>query len=208
MRIYTKIVYDDAAYRAGRYVVDEQNSEWFDHDGPVAECKPGKSSNQQNAEAQTTADQQKQGQLTDAAQGTLSQYEGPVQNSPFYNALLTTGTEATSDAYNNAASNVRARANQAGFGYNQPVENGAEAGVRTAQAKTQAQLPGQAMMQAGQMGLQAANQTGQMGMGYGNQGLGYANLAGQMDARRKSFWDTLAQTGGQAAGMAAMAAGA
>lgn len=196
MKITTKIVWD----------VDGNvlEHEWHEYSGPVAECKPGASATQKAGEQRSAADQAREDALTGTAQGTLSQFEGPVEQSPFYKALLTTGTEAVSDSYNNAASNVRARANQAGFGYNQPVENGAEAGVRTAQAKAQSQVPTTALTAASDAAMRAAGTTGNMGLAYGNQGKGYYDSAAQQDQRRQSMWNSLLQTGGQVAGMAAM----
>lgn len=183
----------------------ERTGFWYA--GPIAEAKPGKSDPQKAAEAASAADRAKQGQLTDTAQGTLGQFEGPVDQSPFYKALLTQGTEATSNAYQNAQQNVRARAKQAGFGYEQPVEQGAEAGIQAQEAGALARVPGEALLEASGPALSAAGQTGSMGMGYGQQGLGYNTNAGNMEARRVSFWDKLLQSGQAAAKDAALASG-
>lgn len=121
---------------------------------------------------QATSDFGKQGQLTDTAQGTLSQFEGPVQQSPFYKALLTTGIQDTSDAYQTARSNMRANANAAGFGYNQPVTMGADNQLQAKEASALARVPQDAMIAATAPALTAAGDTAGMGMGYGTQGAG------------------------------------
>jgi hypothetical protein len=146
---------------------------------------------------QATSDFGQQGNLTNQAQGTLSQFEGPVQQSPFYKALLTTGIQNTSNAYDTATSNMRQRANAAGFGYNQPVEQGAENQVRQQETSALANVPQQATIAATQPALAAAGQTGAMGMGYGQQG---TSLLNPNAAQTGSFYNqllNLAQTGMQ-----------
>lgn len=149
---------------------------------------------------QATSDFGKQGQLTDAAQGSLSQFEGPVQESPFYKALLTSGTEQTSRAYDNARSNMRQRANMAGFGYNQPAEQGAESQLSAREASDMARLPNEAMLATAPMTLSAAGQTAGMGMGYGAQGAGMLN---QNAGNTFGLYRQLLQTGGEMANAAA-----
>ena len=64
--------------------------------------------------------------LTNAA-GNLSSLNGPNPGStPYYKALLTSGTQATADAYKNAQSNLLAKSRNAGFGYTQPATTGAQ----------------------------------------------------------------------------------
>lgn len=173
----------------------------------------GKSGQQKVAEQQTgtsignqNADTQQQSNLTGAAQGTLGQFEGPVQNSPFYKSLLTTGIQNTSDAYQNAAANTKARANAAGFGYNQPVAQGADNQLQAQETSALAKVPQTAMAEAAPLSLEAAGQSGQMGMGYGNQALGWGNQAQGwnnaaygMNRNRSNMWNQLLQTGAGAA---------
>jgi len=128
------------------------------------------------------------------AQGTDSQFEGPVQQSPFYKALLTTGTEGTSSAYGNAESNIRRNANASGFGYNQPVAQGAEDQVQAQEAGAMANLPAEAAEEAAPLALSAAQQTGGMGMGVG--GLGNALLNTNTSNFAKNVNQGV-QTGGQ-----------
>jgi len=168
-------------------------SRGFQYEGPVAECKPGKSGTQQTAEATQVSDQAQQDKLTGAAQGTLSQFEGPVQNSPFYKALLTQGTEATSRAYDTARANTASRAKAAGFGYAQPIAQGAQDQVGSQEAEALARLPGDTMLQAAQPAQQAAGETAQIGANYGQQGSAALNNATtlQNTNSQNSLWNKL-----------------
>jgi hypothetical protein len=148
---------------------------------------------------QATNDFSQEGNLTNAAQSTDSQFEGPVQNSPFYKALLTTGIQNTSNAYQNARSSEAANAKAAGFGYNQPVAQGADNQLRAQETSALANVPDQAMEAAAPLSLEAAQNSGQMGLGYGNQGVSLLNA----NANKPSIWQSLLQTGMQSAGAAA-----
>ena len=184
----------------------------------------GKTGQQKVAEQQTGTDitnqnndVNQQQQLTGAAQGTLSQFEGPVQNSPFYKALLTSGIEGTSGAYDTARSNMKAQENQAGFGYNQPVAQGADNQLQAQEASDLAKVPNTAMTEAAPLSLSAAGTTANMGMGYGSQAQGWDsaaqgwnNSAYNMNQKRGSLFNTLLQSGmqaGQGLGEAAIMAG-
>jgi hypothetical protein len=136
---------------------------------------------------QATTDFGQQGNLTNAAQGTDAQFEGPVQNSPFYKSLLTTGIQNTSNAYQTAQSNMKAKANSAGFGQNQPVAQGADNQVEAQETSALAQVPNEAEIAAAPLSLEAAGQTGNMGMGYGNQGVNLLNA----NANKPPLWQTL-----------------
>lgn len=146
--------------------------------------------------AQATSDFGQQGNLTKQAQGTLSQFEGPVQNSPFYKALLSTGIQDTSDAYQTAQSNLQAKANNAGFGYSSPTSTGANSQLQGQETSALAQVPQTAMLEATQPALTAAGDTAGMGMGYGSQGSGLLN---QNAANTTGLYKQLLQTAGQAA---------
>lgn len=148
-------------------------------------CFHSGSSGQQRKQA--TTDFSQQGNLTNAAQSTDSQFEGPVNQSPFYKSLLTTGIQNTSNAYQNAQSNVKANANSAGFGQNQPVAQGANNQVQAQETSALANVPNQAMEAAAPLSLEAANQTGNMGMGYGTQGVNLLNP----NAAKPPLWQTL-----------------
>jgi hypothetical protein len=136
--------------------------------------------------------------LTDTAQGTLSQFEGPVQNSPFYKSLLTTGTEATTNAYDSAKANANARANAAGFGYTQPIAQGAQNQVGAQEASALAAVPREAMTATAPLSLQAAQDTAQIGENAGSQALGWNqasqnwnNDAYNMQSRRNGWLQNL-----------------
>lgn len=142
--------------------------------------------------AQATSDLGKQGKLTDTAQGTFSQFEGPVAQSPFYKALLTTGIQNTSNAYQNARSNMRAKAAAAGFGYAQPVTQGADNQMDAAEASDLARVPNEAMIAAAPLSMKAGEDTAGMGMGYGQQGSG---MLGANAAQTMGLYNSLLNTG-------------
>lgn len=159
------------------------------------------------------------GKDLDTAQGTFSQFEGPVEQSPFYKALKTAGTETTADSYKSAKSNVRARASAAGFGAaGQPVTEGATAGLESEEAKAQAQVPGRALTAAAPLSLEAARGTqagastrAGMGTALGSQGEGYFTQGAvpleqqyqdMLAKRRAGMWKALQKAGGVASEIA------
>jgi hypothetical protein len=121
------------------------------------------------------------------AQNTLSQFEGPVQSSPYYKSLVATGTDATSNAYQSALEQQRANAAQGGFGYEQPVTQGAETGVAAQEAGALARIPAQAAQQASGAALQAAGTTAGMGEAAGSQ----ANQALSTELQGQEFYDQM-----------------
>jgi len=143
--------------------------------------------------------------LTNQAQGTLGQFEGPVQNSPFYKALLTQGTEATSNAYNQARSNQAQKANLSGFGYSQPVAQGGQAQLGAQEAASMAEVPQTAMLAAEQPALQTAGETAQLAGQQGGMSTGFGGQATQSDIQNQqnSLWNklwTLPQAASQGVG--------
>lgn len=112
-----------------------------------------------------------------AAQGTNAQFEGPVQNSPYYKALVASGTDATSNAYKDAEANTAARAREAGFGYDTPIGQAASRETQGAEAAAEAQIPAQAMEKAAPLSLQASQDTAAMGTAAGQQGEEYQQQA-------------------------------
>jgi hypothetical protein len=135
------------------------------------------------------------------AQGTLSQFEGPVQDSPFYKALKTAGTESTANAYASAKSNTAARAKSAGFGYQQPVAQGAGEQIGAEEAKAQAQVPGRALMEASGPALSAAGTTAGIGAAQQGVGLGYSGqqvdlekqYQEQLAAQQQAMWKAISE---------------
>jgi hypothetical protein len=136
------------------------------------------------------------------AQGTLDQFEGPVQSSPFYKALERTGVESTSNAYQGARANMRARANASGMGgANQPIEAGAEASMDRSEASSLADVPRKAAIEAAPLSLQAAGQSAGMGTALGSQGADYfksvipleEQYQDQLFKQQQAMWNALAQ---------------
>jgi hypothetical protein len=168
----------------------------------VSGGKHAKSGQQTQLENVGNQDFAGQTQDTAAARGTLQQFQGPVQQSPFYKALLTSGIEGTSRAYNNARANTRQRAGAAGFGYNQPVAQGADNELGAREATDLAAVPRQAAIAATGPALQSAGMSGQMGLSEGLQGLQANQGAYNMNQRRRTFWDDLQRIGPMAAGAA------
>jgi hypothetical protein len=148
------------------------------------------------------------------AQGNLNQFSGPVQNSPFYKSLLRQGIQSTSNAYDAAKASMSARANAAGFGYNQPINQAGQAQVDTSEAQALGAIPDQAMIAAAPLSMQAtgleegigsqygqqANMFGNQALGFGQQALGFGgqqlaanNLAYNQNRQRGpgGFWGAL-----------------
>lgn len=165
-------------------------------------CAPrhtGKSGQQKNAEAQTKVEQGNEAKDTAAAQSTYGQFEGPVEKSPFYKAMLTNGIESTSSAYNNARSNMAAKANQAGFGYSQPIAQGGGNQMAAAEAESLARVPRDAMISAAPLSMQAAGGSASMANAEGGRGEQYNNDAYGMQKGRAGLWNQLFQAGVSAA---------
>lgn len=165
------------------------NTIWAHH-------KPKRSPLEPAAQQIQQQDQAAQTKALGTAQDTLDQFEGPIQDSPYYKALVNTGTQATSNAYEGAKANTRARANAAGFGNPASgVTQGAEAGIENQEAKALSAVPNQAMEAAVAPALQASGQTAQMGEAQGNQGLGYfgdaTNLEEEYQKRNTGFQNRL-----------------
>lgn len=165
-----------------------------------AHHKPGRSPQETNV--QNIASQNRAGQAAyyGTAQGTDSQFEGPVQDSPYYKSLVATGTDATSNAYQNAQAGSIAGAEQAGFGQNSPIGQAASREQTGQEATALAQVPTQAMNAAAPLSLQAAGQTANMGTQLGNEGVQYqqqgTSLEEQYDQMNQGFWNNLEQAGG------------
>jgi hypothetical protein len=142
--------------------------------------------------------------LIGQSQQTLGQFEGPVQQSPFYKALLATGQDATAGAYQGAKAATAQRANAAGYGYEQPVAQGAQAQESQAEAGAEAQLPAEAAEAAEAPAIAAANTTAGEAANENTTGANYygtaSNLAAQQAQETSSLWNSLLQIPGEAAG--------
>ena len=115
---------------------------------------------------QGQAQGEEQNQLIGGTQPLLSSLDSGTNplSTPFGKSLVTAGTQATSNAYGQAKQNEAANANNAGFGFDQPVTQGAQGALGAQEAGALAQVPAQAEQQAIQPELQAAQlQTSQAG---------------------------------------------
>jgi hypothetical protein len=177
----------------------------------VAENQVGVAGGQQNNDISTQNNfTQAQIRADEQAQSGLTQFEGPVQQSPFYKALWNTGISSTSKAYDNADTAMRQRAQQAGFGYNQPITQAGDNQLRAQEASDLGSLPDRALTAAAPLDLQASGQTAGLAgqeagtaATYGNQSLGYGNellnansqaaaLQARRQAQQQSLWQSIA----------------
>ena len=134
------------------------NTKWEKH-------KPKRSGVEGTAQSQSLGQQQAGEKNIGTAQGTLSQFEGPITSSPYYKSLVATGTDATSDAFTNAKANTAARARQAGFGYSSPIGQAASRETEGQEASALAQVPTKAIEATAPLELEAAKETGALGLG-------------------------------------------
>lgn len=134
----------------------ELERESFEHSGQVAECKP-KASTQENS-AYQISDQERAARDSTLKAGNddMDKTLADPLGTPYGRSLMTTGTESTNRAYNNAQTNMRARANASGFGYAQPAVAGAGDQIEGARAADMSRLPSSVAAQAIQPGMQAA----------------------------------------------------
>jgi len=137
----------------------------------------------------------------ETAQGTLSQFEGPVQDSPFYKSLLSTNMDSTANAYRNAAATAKRNAAGAGFAESSPVAQGAEAETGAEEAAALARVPGETMVQATAPTLSAASTTAGIGASQQGTGLGYETgavvpLEEQYQNSQQALWNALAKIPG------------
>lgn len=167
---------------------------------------PGRSPMEGQATGISEQQRADQGKAYGRAQSTLGQFEGPVDQSPFYKSLLKAGTEGTANAYASAKSNTAARAKTAGFGYAQPVAQGAQDQIGSEEAKAQSRVPGEALTAATAPALAAAGQEAGMGTALGSTGSQYFGDAASMEnayqeaaaQRSAAMWGALAQVGSAA----------
>jgi hypothetical protein len=103
-------------------------------------------------------DSAQRNQIIKSTEAPLSYfYAGDPTQSGLYRDFVTSGMESTADAFNNAKANVAQRANMSGFGYNQPIAQGAQDEVNNEQAKASAQVPRQALQSTIAPELEALN---------------------------------------------------
>lgn len=177
-RVYTHTTIDSETFQV-------LESHWYDYDGPVNEAKK-KPPSSMIAGNQAISSQLRGQGASDIAAGTSQVNQGisgvqagadteaafqrdPTSN-PLYKALYNTESSQLSDSYQNASANQRARANAAGFGYEQPITQGAQQQLDVQEASRLAQLPGQVEQQVAPQvaqGAEIAMQPGQAEIGAG-----------------------------------------
>lgn len=165
----------------------------WQYDGPVYVCRSGGEATGQKLGYQNAATQQGMANQTlDRASNLIT---GNPQQTPFYKSLLTSGTQATTDAYKGAQSNLLAKANQAGFGYAQPVTQGAQAELGGEEAGALGRIPAAATQAAEQAQLEQGGLLNQQagiesGAAQGYFGTGSQAEQGQLN-RNAQFWQSL-----------------
>ena len=148
---------------------------------------------------QATQDQNKANTLADQVTQNNSQFNGPVQQTPYYKSLLQSGTQSTNQAYDNSARNLKQSMEGAGVGGSSGAAAGNNAAVGAQRASALGTVGTQAVQGATQMQQQAnAQQLQQAGM-YSGAGLGYYSGGNQAELQRLqqqgSLWNGLLQAG-------------
>lgn len=128
-----------------------------------------------------------------------SQFNGPVQSTPYYKSLLQSGTQSTNQAYDNASRNLKQSMEGAGVGGASGAAAGNNAAVGAQRAASLGQVGTQAVQGATQMQQQANSQQAQLAGMYSGAGLGYYSGANQAELQRLqnqgSLWNGLLQAG-------------
>ena len=106
-----------------------------------------------------------QGQQQAGASGIEQTLADPT-STPLYKALYSTGQQQLSDAYQGAAANTAERAQQAGFGYSQPVAQGAQDQLAAQEASAAGQLGAKAIAQSVPEELAGYGQLGRPAVGH------------------------------------------
>jgi len=165
-RIYTRIVWDMESLQVV-YAED------YLYDGPVDAMKKKPPSPMIGQASSISGQERGTGQQNINTGVGLEQgaVTSPTQ-SPLYKAMYNTEAGQMSKAYDTAASNTAAKARQAGFGYQQPVAQGAQDQLRSQQASQIGQLPGEVAAQTVPLEMQAGKDitgAGTSELGAGNQ---------------------------------------
>jgi len=139
----------------------------------------------------------------------LGEFEGAPGTSPFYRSQVTSGTEDVAAAHRSSRANTRMQARAAGFGYEQPMVQGAEAEDSAQEAHDTAEVPRQALINEAGMKLQAAGlREGEMGQFNPNASIATAGKLEQDRLNRRAMiFQSLAKLGMAGATMGMTAAG-
>lgn len=148
---------------------------------------------------QSTADQAKTDTLTNQVNQNNSQFNGPVQSSPYYKSLLKAGTDSTNQAYDNASRNLKTSMEGAGVGGSSGAAAGNTAAMGAQRATALGAVQPAAVQGATSMEMNANQQALQEAGMYSGAGLGYFGGANQDEqsrlAQQGSFWNGLLQAG-------------
>jgi hypothetical protein len=157
---------------------------------------------QDQALALEKSDQANKQAAVDETKPFLNQFYGggDTTKTPFYHALLSAGTEGTSRAYANAKAGLRRNSVTSGFGYGQPVAEGADRELASREASDMSVIPRDSLIKADDMGMKAAAlRTNQGGMFNPQADLNISAQIGENIANRESnaagaFGGGIAQT--------------
>ena len=133
---------------------------------------------------QSTQQQNKANNLGDQVTANNSQFNGPVQNTPYYKSLLQSGTQTTNQAYDNSARNLKQSMEGAGVGGASGAVQGNTAAVGAQRAASLGTVGTSAIQGATQMQQNAnAQQLQQAGMDSGA-AQGYYSGGNQAELQR------------------------
>lgn len=161
--------------------------------------KPKASQGQSMGYGQSTADQGTTNTLANQVTANNSQYNGPLNQTPFYQAMLKQGTQSTNAAYDNAGRNLKMSMESAGVGGSSGAAQGNNAAMGAQRASALSQVPTQATLSTAGMQQQANSQQAMLAAMYSGAGLGYYGGANTDEqnalARQSSMWNGLLQAG-------------
>lgn len=142
--------------------------------------------------------------LVDKNEGFLNFFSGDPMKSPLYSAYKTSDTESTAHAYDSAVTNMKATAQQRGFGYTSPVEQAGEGEIRGEEAADIGRIPGRALLQTIDPAMKAAGIRAGEASSFNPSSWGgdIANLEGAKQARSASLFSSLAGLAGNLGGQA------
>jgi hypothetical protein len=149
--------------------------------------------------SQSTADQAKTDSLTNQVNQNNSQFNGPVESTPYYKSLLQSGTTSTNQAYDNASRNMKQSMEGAGVSGASRVAAGNNGAIGASRAAALGTVGTSAVQGATQMQQQANAQSLQEAGMYSGAGLGYYSGANQAELaqlqQQGSMWNGLLQAG-------------
>lgn len=157
-----------------------------------------------------TGDIAERGKLEANVNSDLTDFEGPAGTSPFYRSQVTSGHEGVASGYRDTRSNAKMQARAAGFGYEQPVAEGADEEIGAREASDQSKVERDALTSEAGMKMQAAGiRTGEMSQFNPDSSIKTSgDLENQRLNRRMQIFSSLAKLGMSGATMGLTAAGA